>query len=54
MGTQGISRKKYALIPAERKKPCTHTMRAYRGRVPCTGPVVCLMCGQYMGNRLDT
>ena len=37
--------KRYALIPSERNKPCTHEHAPYSGRMPCTGPRVCSMCG---------
>lgn len=39
-------RKKYAANPAEREKVCDHPLGfPYRGRIPCTGPRVCPMCG---------
>lgn len=37
--------KRFALLPSEREKPCPHEMVAYIGRIPCTGPRVCRMCG---------
>lgn len=38
--------KKNALDPAEREKECLHELGfQYSGRIPCTGPKVCYMCG---------
>ena len=37
--------KRFALIPAEREKECTHEWLHFRGTIPCTGPKVCSMCG---------
>ena len=35
-----------ALISSDRDKDCTHEMGfRYMGSVPCTGPLVCIMCG---------
>jgi hypothetical protein len=34
-----------ALLPAHRNEPCvTHAVH-FKGRMPCTGPLVCSMCG---------
>ena len=39
-------RKKNALDPAEREKPCDHALGfRYAGKIPCTGPKLCPMCG---------
>jgi len=44
------AKKRYAMIPGERKKDCKHEMGfAYQGRMPGTGPRVCRLCG----TRLD-
>ena len=41
-----LAKKVYALVPAEREKECDHPAGfAYTGRVPCTGPRVCYLCG---------
>ena len=37
--------KRFALIPEEREKECTHEWMHFRGSMPCTGPKVCSMCG---------
>lgn len=38
--------KKYALDPKEREKECSHELGfAYSGRIPCTRPHICYMCG---------
>lgn len=39
-------KKRFAQLPDEREKPCPHKMVAYSGRVPCTGLLRCLMCGE--------
>ncbi len=40
--------KKYAANPAERTKVCDHPLGfPYKGRIPCTGPRVCPMCGAH-------
>ena len=40
--------KKNAANPAERTKVCDHPLGfPYRGRIPCTGPRVCPMCGAF-------
>lgn len=39
-------RKRFHLIPEHRNEPCDHFLAfRYQGRVPCTGPRVCDMCG---------
>ena len=39
-------KKVYALFPAERERECDHPMGfPYTGRIPCTGPRVCSLCG---------
>jgi hypothetical protein len=46
--------KKNALDPAERKKICTHELGfRYSGRIPCTGPKVCWMCGAREDDAMD-
>ena len=41
-----MAKKIYALIPAEREKDCDHALGfPCRGRLPCTGPRVCPLCG---------
>lgn len=35
----------HALIPSERAKFCDHQGASYGGGIPCTGPIVCHMCG---------
>ena len=35
----------WALIPEIRKQVCYHEHRRYLGRIPCTGPLACYMCG---------
>ena len=37
--------KRFALIPSERERECTHEWLHFRGSIPCTGPRVCSMCG---------
>lgn len=43
--TPQLPRKKFALVPSERERICVHHHVHYRGEVPCTGPLVCSMCG---------
>ena len=40
-----IPKKKWALSPSERNKICFHVPLHYTGKMPCTGPVMCSMCG---------
>ena len=40
-------KKIYAAYPPEREKDCNcEGTVAYTGRVPCTGPIKCWMCGK--------
>ena len=39
-------KKTLAMYPSERDKVCDHQHVHYRGSFPCTGPVICSMCGQ--------
>lgn len=38
-------KKTLALVPSVREQDCPHAHVPYRGRVPCTGPRICSMCG---------
>ncbi len=40
-----MPKKIFALVPSEREKECDHRQAAYSGRIPCTGPIICAMCG---------
>lgn len=41
-----MAAKIYALFPSERTKECDHPSGfAFRGKMPCTGPRVCHLCG---------
>jgi hypothetical protein len=41
-----IYKKKNALFPAEREKPCDHALGfPFSGNIPCTGARLCPMCG---------
>ena len=44
-----------ALIPSERVKVCLHSHTPFRARhgMPCTGPLVCTMCGQTFAYHAD-
>jgi len=45
-GDKGMPKKIFALIPSEREKECDHPLGfAYTGKIPCTGPRVCRLCG---------
>ena len=39
-----------ALVPSERDKPCCHKCVRWNGRIPCTGRVLCSMCGTSWSN----
>jgi hypothetical protein len=42
-----MAKKRFALNPRERDKECSHELGfRYNGTIPCTGPKVCLMCGE--------
>jgi hypothetical protein len=38
-------KQRFHLIPSEREKKCLHLHMPYSGRIPCTGPRRCTMCG---------
>ena len=38
-------KKKYALIASEREKICEEHKMRFVGRVPCSGPLQCMLCG---------
>lgn len=38
-------RKERALLIGIRNEPCNHPMFSYRGTIPCTGRLECVMCG---------
>lgn len=38
-------KKRYALVPSESEKVCTKHAWSYSGAMPCTGPILCTMCG---------
>ncbi len=38
-------RKEFALLPDIRNEPCNHPMFRYRGAIPCTGRLECILCG---------
>jgi len=41
-----MAKKIHALFPEEREKECNHPSGfAYSGKIPCTGPRVCHLCG---------
>ena len=43
-------KKQFALVPDERAKECTEHQFRYTGRIPCTGQIVCSMCGAVGAN----
>lgn len=45
MAIYGIRLKKNAAFSEERTKICAHEHVRYRGAIPCTGPIICTMCG---------
>lgn len=44
-GATAPIRQRLHLIPEEREKLCQHRHMPYSGRMPCTGPRRCSMCG---------
>ena len=40
-----MPKKIYALIAEVREQECDHLMLHWTGQIPCTGQLVCYMCG---------
>lgn len=38
-------RQRFARTAEQRKQWCKHEHTPYRGKIPCTGPLICTMCG---------
>lgn len=45
-----LPKMKNNLHPELRSKTCIHAPVAYRGSIPCTGPLKCSMCGTLFEN----
>ena len=46
-------RKRWALFPEVRQKVCTHDHTPYRGSMPCTGLLICTMCGMLFDDHAE-
>lgn len=42
-----MPKKIFALVPSAREEECDHRHVPFTGRVPCTGPRRCSMCGAW-------
>ena len=42
-----MAKRIYCLDPKEREKECIEHSFQYKGRIPCTGPQVCIYCGTH-------